>query len=799
MMNTLIPARTRDFGSAAKALPLALSIVAGNVLAESGYVLEEIIITAQKRAESLQDVPLAIQTVSGEEIAAAGVSTLANIEMVSPSVIMSNQGANVQTYIRGVGSAINGNGIYNSVAIYLDDVYLPRPIAGVFNLANVESVQVLKGPQGALYGRNATAGALIVTTSTPAGGEELSGTVRVTLGSDNLRAVSGTVSGSFSDTVGASLSVLTSDQDGYIDDRGGPDLGGEDAKMLNVKLAWDATEKFSTELSLTYREQVDTSGQGWQSVDEAGSLAFLTGLTARSMCAAQLGVGALPIDGMAGCLMSPSVLGAAAGVAMTQAEVSFPHATSPQVGYVNSFQNNVLDDNIAGNRDGAFYASEDVGATVRLSYEFDTFELVSVTGYTQHDANGVAPLFPMEWRDGGVAFGGLDIGGLAPLGVPLGVIYHAGGQFGAGAWYDNDSISQELRLVSTDSDIDWIVGVEYFREQGDSRLSTDLFGISQQLQDNTFTQTAMAIYGQATFPLTDSLSYTLGARYTDEENELEDHRPGDLFDPNVPYNTSTLGFEQVTWTSTLDWNINDVLYYASIRTGFKSGGQNVNNAADKGVDPEELTSYELGFKSELLDGRVRLNGASFYYDFENVHISTTDPRAGLTSYIDGASSEVFGAEMELTALLTEALTLNAAVVWMDAEFTSDANPRTAVPLSIKGNSVPGAADAAISVGLGYALPLPTGEITANASAKYSSGHFFDPENLTGSGGNDDEAYTLFNLSMGYLDNAGWSVRAFVNNAFDEEYYNNGIVLNSLHRLSMAAPGREVGVTFGYDF
>lgn len=752
------------------ASPLALSAA-----------LEEVVVVAQKRSENLQDVPLTIQYVSAEALENSGITSVADINMIAPSVVFSNGASNVQSFVRGIGSLVLGNGIYNSVSVYQDGVYVPRTASALFELDNVESMQILKGPQGALYGRNATGGAIIVETKKPSPGDELGGRLKVTLGSGDLRTVSGTIHGGISDKFAGSLSFIDKERDGYINSPGAEDIGGEDFETIQAQLVFEPSETLSMDLTVIASEQTFSNGHGWQSMDEAGSQAFLFGTLLQTSCASFPS----PVD----CLTNPPAFltGALSGV-VSLANFDFPVGTSPQTGYVNSFSTRgVLGANfegeLVGNKEGSFYASDEESVAFRLTAEFDHFELVSISNYQSYFTNNTAGVLPFTWDDGGAALDGLTGGTVDP-----------NGQLGFSVIYDNETVQQELRLVSTDSPFDWIVGLNYFNEEGDTDLDFNAFGLNIETAKNTFEQTAYEVYGQATYPFTDNLSLTLGTRYTDEESELTDRRQG----AGLPDTKKKIDFSQATYDMTLEWVLDDVLTYFSYRTGFKSGVLNVNNTAGDGVDPEELTSYEVGFKTDFSDGAVRLNGAAFYYDFDNVHIGSTDAETGTTTLIDGATSKVLGAELELNALITEKLLFAANITALDGEYTSDAVGIGSLPVFIDGNTIAGAPEFAGSLSLSYKAEMGPGELTLHGLGMYSSGYYYDALNLTGTGGGDDGSYTTLNLSATYRVNS-WHARVFANNVTDEEYFINGLVLSDVHRLAMVARGSEFGLTIGYDF
>jgi len=227
----------------------------------SAAMLEEVVVTAQKRAESLQDVPLAVSTLSGEDLTNFGVSGTQALQMTTPGLVFSNTGASAQPYLRGVGTRLALNGLESSIATYVDDRYISRPAGAMFEFADVERVEVLKGPQGTLYGRNATGGAIRVITKGVA--DELEGSVKANTGNFGAYSLSGTVSVPFTDDFAARFTALTKQRDGYADNLsplGVSELDDQDYQAFRTKLRWDMTDNVTARLTLGYSERDDMAG-----------------------------------------------------------------------------------------------------------------------------------------------------------------------------------------------------------------------------------------------------------------------------------------------------------------------------------------------------------------------------------------------------------------------------------------------------------------------------------------------------------------------------------------------------------
>lgn len=217
---------------------------AGAPAAEDGVTadsveLADIVVTAQRRSESLQKVPVVVTAVEPEVLEARNVSTLQDLPKLTPSLTVQNQASNVTPFIRGVGSTVTGAGQAASVATYVDGVYIATLTSAAFDLDNVAQVQVLEGPQGALYGRNATGGAIVVTTKTPRPGDPISGRFRAGYGNYNNREASGIVSGGLGEMFAFSVNGSIRKRDGYIRKSQRPGGGNEQRRLLRSQLQID--------------------------------------------------------------------------------------------------------------------------------------------------------------------------------------------------------------------------------------------------------------------------------------------------------------------------------------------------------------------------------------------------------------------------------------------------------------------------------------------------------------------------------------------------------------------------------
>ncbi len=245
--------------------PIALSVaLVGAVQAEErqARALEEVVVTAQKKAEDLQDVAIAVTSYSGDDLLNFGVSGTQALQVTTPGLVFSNTGALSQPFLRGVGTRLALSGLEPSIAVYVDDRYNSRTTSAMFDFADIERVEVLKGPQGTLYGRNSTGGAIRIITKDV--GDEFEGKITAGAGNFGYFNVNGSVNIPISETFGARISALTKQRDGYVDnlsDLGPSELDDQDYSAVRAKLRWDMSETATARLSVDYHDRDDTSGR----------------------------------------------------------------------------------------------------------------------------------------------------------------------------------------------------------------------------------------------------------------------------------------------------------------------------------------------------------------------------------------------------------------------------------------------------------------------------------------------------------------------------------------------------------
>ena len=773
----------------------ALSVSGGAFAQESQVgVIEEVIVMATKREADVFDIPIATSTFTGSEIENSGVVHLVDLPLVEPSFSVSAPAGWLQPFIRGVGTNTAGLGTYSSVAMYIDGVYQANSLSlNASTLDNAESVQVLKGPQGTLYGRNATGGAILINTYTPKAGDEFASHAQIDIGDfDTQRFTGGALMG-LGERFAGIVDVTVRQRDGFVENHApGDDFADEDGWDVGAKLVFEPSDSLSFVLSGKYGEDdsnVFAAEQVGQFDSDASPLpglnnpqAFWAGTVLQLIQGGVLQQGGTPADAAAAQAAAlPSLLGMASQIAFQDGI----HETADN-SLLNGQTSGVLG-NFPGDSQG-WYA-ENASMSLNATYSTDTLDVVSITVFSQMEtgaATGVLRADPATLPD------------LTAIGLPA--LFNQG-NIGFGADLETDTFTQEVYAVSTDSDLEWIVGAYYFYDSGESRATGDVFGTSTPVTDNEHEVESISAYAELTYPISEALGITAGIRYTDEESEVEDNLFGNPAIPNV--GNPSISDDHTTYNLKLTYNIDDLLVYGGVSTGFKSGSVNTANPGAGQVGAEEVTSYEIGFKSKLADGRVSLTGAAFVYDFENIQLNALSVTSGVVFLVDGVKADVAGIELGVDAVLSESFDVFANVTWLDTEYLNDAEiVSTGEVLAIEGNKLTHAADLVATLGLNYNHDFSSGgSVGARILGNYNSGFWADQSNAFGSSGDEDDSFFVANASVSYTSSSGhWTLTGYVNNLTDEEYYTSGLsVAGNLSQIATAGNPRHLGVRLRYDF
>jgi iron complex outermembrane recepter protein len=731
------------------ALSVAVALACADpAMAQGQLMLEEIIVTAQKREQNMQDVPISIVAASGERLIQTGVSNLTDLGMISSGLSITDSNAYVFPIIRGVGSFIQGSSTNSSVAVYLDGVYVPRMTSTSMEMDNVQSVEVLKGPQVTLYGRNATAGSINIITATARPGDELSGSISATYGEYEQKRITGTVATGLGDKFAIHASGYWVERDGYVEQLADYNLDvtrdgelreakcGDDLDSLceyggQVKLTYAPTERLDFTLAVRFSDFNDTLSSGGRQVSPDTAIAALES-------------GALPLP------PPPQ-----------------PYQFATKYGTAYGHYNRRRGDDLA--------------YTLTVGYETDKHSFTSLSSYYESSSHTSTDLFSANVPTAG-------FNGVQPT----------------------TNLQQEFYVRSNyDGALNWLLGGNYFHEESDNTVKLDqILGswvLTSQVAENE--NDAYAVYGELYYALTEKITLTGGLRYTDEQ--VEATAVFDLFGMVPPGTTQHESDDEVTYRVVADYSTDWGMMYASVSSGFKSGGINATNLAGEPFDSEKITAYEVGVKSTLMDGRLRLNSSAFYYDFTDIQAGIVGgPTGGAQYFLNGDEADLSGIEMDFDAAITEGLMLWGGVTYLIdneySDFDVAGDPNVGIPpVSVSGNKMVGASEFSAVLGLLYDYSLgDSGRIALSTNIAYEGGYYTNIENSLGTGGLDSDAnFTLWNARASYIfPSDKLELAVWVNNITDEEYTRGGLAaLNNATILSQDGKPQEVGATLTYRF
>ena len=739
-------------------------------------LMEEIVVNARGVEEGLQDAPIAVSAFTGDTLDYRGVDSLNQIERFVPSLTLQNNpsfgGASnsAAIYLRGVGQKEFLPTTEPGVGLYVDGVYVARSVGAILDIIDIERLEVLRGPQGTLFGRNTIGGAISIATRKPEPGGEFGGSLSAAAGTDSLLHLRGTVHIPVSDSFAIRGSLASMTQDGYVERADGIDLGDDDTFTGRVSFAFQPSDSFSALITADMTRD-----------RENGPALELIGIDFTDLSQLQ-GVVLAPPPPMA---FIHNVTTAALGPGQPCA------ATDPAGNGVtsNPASANCYDARYIG-ADGKdegtapAYSETDVfGLSATLDFNLsDTLAIKSITAYRELDSDFA--------RDGDHS-------------------PHRISQFED--TLDQEQFTQELQLIGTHDRLDWILGAYYFSEDGNNVNTLD-FTVSNFRSGGQFDNTAWAAFAQATYDVTDKLHLTLGGRYTDEDKSFtpdqiiyNNYYAGfsNLVPPGnplaaldapflqagsriLPLLEKEISISEFTPMANLAFDLSDrTMIYLTYSEGFKSGGftQRVFPPVVAGFtappgtpdidliptyEPEFVEVIEAGIKLDLLDGRLRINGAVFQTDYEELQVQVFNSVAPVTRNIGEASIE--GVELELSASPADGWFIEGSLSMLNAEYD---NIDTANTLILKSNDFERVPETMASVGVSKEFLLAsTGSVMLRADWSYRSETYNDAYNTPLL---ETDSYSLIDASVRWTNQQGdWSVILSGRNLSDEQYLVTGV-------------------------
>ena len=719
--------------------------------------LEEVIVTAEKRSENLQRVSLAVTAFTQERLSRIGANNVERLDALTPGLEWGQFGMSTKVSIRGQSTASSEANTDGSVALFIDGIYLGRGQQMWSAITDVERVEVLRGPQGTLFGRNSSGGSINIISRKPSREKEFG--FEVTAGNYSHISTSGHFNFPLSDNLAARVSFMTEDHGGYLKNTFETDEDQMDEDMWYVRGALRYDEG-----PLLVDFNVDHYDQGGNGNAFSGAK-FFDQLTPEVNTWADL------------------------VFAFADPTFTFPNPPTPS--------NNTTDWEIAANR--SYRDTKSTNTTLTISYDFANMTLKSISGYSD---------FSQE------AGGETD--------------FHTAFLADCRLLTDATIFSQELQLKSNNADkLEWLVGLYYLDEEIDEQfrfeapqglvgLLSFLFGVpgdwsgTQDLSNRFGTATAKstAIFGQATYSVTDQVRLTFGARYTEDDKTYvsRDVTRGDTRG-NVD---AAETFNETTWKVGIDYLIDDSkMIFATISTGFKSGGFNRFTPPappglqyDQVFQPETIENYEIGFKGDMLDGTLRANVALYYNEIKDFQSYAFDDTIPTSITANAASAKTKGVELELTYLPSEPVQLTLIGTYLDAYYVDYATfSNGAINIDASGNDRELSPKWKFTIAASYDFDLGSaGTLTPYVQSTFKDHYFVTAANepLFGIDRQDSYTQTDIKLIWNSLDRH-WRGELFVQNIEDNFVKTGAFLATGGYWITYGPEPTLYGVKLSYKY
>lgn len=745
-----------------------LSAITSTAAVAQEVLLEEVVVTAQKREQSQQDVPVAVTALDGQVLEDNGIRDVFDIQAIAPGLrVDQSQSATASNFaIRGVYTSSQNFGLESSVGLYVDDVYRARQSSMINNLVDIQSVQVLRGPQGTLFGRNTPNGAVLINTRAPDFNGE--GFVEVSAGNMNLFSLSGAKSfTAIDDVLAFRVTGFATKRDGFVDDvKLGDDLiNDRDRWGVRAQALYTPTDQLSVRVVVDHSE-----------VDEicCGAPVYKNNDSGDMTPDRPNSSGG--VDSRAGAMTSDALMASLGGTVLRG--------------------ENFYDDKVALSF-APISQNEDQGLSVHVDYDLsDELTLTSISAYRAFDS--------YDKLDADYS----DLDALENENEA-----------------EQSSFSQELRLNYLDDQKSIIGGVFYFTQELDNTSGFftgehtaalgGVYALGAPLPAAFFpadgaafnevsqSHESWAVFSQMDWFLRDDLTLTVGARYTWEDKEIkaifteENAGPGFAFFPPLASRSNlnqSLDDGKLTGTLKLSWFAGeDTMFYASYGTGYKAGGTNTDRileAFDVVFDAENAESYEVGMKAEFPEQAVRLNVALHKTEVDDLQTIAFQGNGFLLA--NAGVADTYGAEVELLWQAAEKTRVMASYAYSHAEFedfpggscwvatpyhTGNEDPGTDLErLNTTGVQVCDRSGGRIAGNPDHSLVLNVRQgfmLSSDMEAFVLGEYVYTDETMTDT--NNDplkaqDAYHLVNLRAG-IDFYNWDAQLTLwgRNVFDEDY------------------------------
>lgn len=711
--------------------------------------LDEVVVTAQKREQSVQDIPITINAISGDAIARAGVTDVNGIVDLVPGLNSRADGPTQTVFaMRGVGTNAFGVGVDGSVGVFVDDVFIGHPVLVNTSFFDVDRVEVVKGPQGTLFGRNTSAGAIsAISRKAEMGSTYYDGSIA--FGNEGQERFQFIANMSSSDRFGVRIAARVQERDGtFVNTTTNNELNNIDNQIVRLVASFRPSDATSIDfIAENYRDDSYWGMANMTFVDAAGADAFDRGR-----------------------LETESV---------TQ---------------------NARDDANVDSTRLALKLTHELNDNLSLTWNINKLDIESTTTAGDFLASG----------DYDPALAGLSVLDFSEPG-------------------DFEFFSTEVRLNGSGENMNWFIGGSYRDDQlynnsilryDDAHLDALLAGGTLGLASfnaieespTTVDVKSYAIYGDMTFDLSDRLSATLGGRYSDDEKDISvsvlpttGNAGFNVLKPNVGDATASDSWSEFTSRFAMNYDLSEnVMAYVSYAEGFKSGGFNSSlddNGAILSVEPEKHDAIELGFKSELMDRRLRLNVAYFTSEYEDYQIEVQQGAAFVIRNI--ADADIDGFELDGVLMLNDSLDLQFAVSSLDTEITSgvlptdtDGDGTVDTQVNVAGKNMPFAPDMSYTLALNYARMTSMGELGFNLAFSHTDKQYHTAYNDNDFGYSEKNDLVDVGVRLASA-NDRWRIALLGKNVTDERYLvsTNPVVFNT----GVPNMGRLWSLEMGYRF
>ena len=793
------PTTSAPTGTAPVTEPASETEATAEPAKRASRVIEEIIVTSQKREERLADVPISVSAFSGDKLEALGIKGPTELPQITPGLQYDSLIGYSVIYLRGVGTEIFLPNSDPSVATYIDGIYFPFSHGLATDFGKLERVEVLKGPQGTLFGRNSTGGAINVVTAKP-NPDQLEGTFGYEVGKFNTKNFKGYVSGPLTDKLAAGFSVIANQADSYYtrpDDSRFAPFPDERTLGFNVKLNWEPTDTIGMTLNGISTRQTGLSSVVTTSFDAKPlGLGFDgTQLNAISNLYSLLGI--------RGGILAPD----SPGRYVSDPDDDIHFRASSDVGFgefrwsPGMFNIKTLASYQAISTDTSFDFEGSQADTVNFHPKDQAADITTAEfQFLSEDGGWLTEIFgrKFQWITGLYYFKS-DKAGFRNLEVPV-----------------SDGV---LDFPAFDSALDALAA-----QTGISLPSGPDLRLTAYV--NTI---AYAAFAQGTYDFAEKFSLTLGARYQDETRDLRNSTTRILNSDGsdtllIPFPNDSQSSKQLSPKATIDYKFaEDSLLFASFQQGYKSGTFNIVNIYTVAgeVKPEKLTNYEIGIKGRNDDGSFRYSGGIFQNDIKNLQTLFISLSSGGAVTIENAGeARIRGLDFDLlwqpAPEALPGLVLIGSGAYLDGEYLSYKNgsgfdPLTGIFFSgtgavIGGGPLPGrdfsgndtvrTPKYSYNVGATYSFDAPGGTVELGSSLYYNDGYFFSAQNKKNVA---QPKYYLLNARASYLhQSSGVRISVFGKNLTDQFYWYNQFETD-FNTIGTAAPPRSWSVRLDYQF